>query len=97
MSNPSSVDKRRKRAPAYLSQTRFAEHVDVSRVTVWRWIRDGHVRTVRLSPSIERIPVSEVERLAQQSEHKRPPPRKRLGARQQNDDPQDDPTETDLK
>ena len=92
MSDPFPSDKRRKRAPAYLSQTAFAEHLDVSRVTVWRWVRDGRVRSIRISPSIVRIPVSEVERLGQQSEHEQPSSRKRrkrLGAGQQNDS-QDD-------
>jgi excisionase family DNA binding protein len=95
VSDPSSTEKRRKREPAYLSQTAFAEHLDVSRVTVWRWVRDGRVRSIRISPSIIRIPLTEVERLGQQPAHKRPSPRKRLDAEQQDDDPQGDPTETD--
>jgi hypothetical protein len=93
VSDPSSTDKRRKRAPAYLSQTGFAEHLDVSRVTVWRWVRDGRVRSIRISPSIVRIPISEVERLGQQPVNKRPSPRKRSSAEQQDDE--GDPTETD--
>jgi excisionase family DNA binding protein len=93
-----SSGKRRQRTPAYLSKSAFAAHVDVSRQTIWRMVRDGRIRTVKLSPTLERIPLSEVDRLNQQSEHEQLSPRKRrksLGAEQQDDDPQGDPTETD--
>jgi hypothetical protein len=95
----SSSGKRRQRAPVYLSLGAFAEAVDVSRVTVWRWRKTGYLRTVKLSPTITRVHVSEIDRLAQQSEHEPPPPprkrRKRLGAGQQNDDPRDDDPQDD--
>ena len=94
VSDPSSTDKRRQRGPAYLSQTKFAEHVDVSRVTVWRWRRDGKLRTVQLTPTITRIPLSEVERMSRETAGKGPSPRKRrkhLGAEQRDDE--DDPPE----
>ena len=96
MSDPSSTDKRRKRTPAYLSQTAFAEHLDISRITVWRWLQTGKLRCIRLTPSLVRIPLSEVERLALQPADKRSSPRKRSkrpGAEQQDDG--GDPTETD--
>jgi hypothetical protein len=76
----------KRQAPVYLSQSRLAEFLDVSRVTIWRWKRQGRLRTVKFSPSIERIHIDEVERLAQQSEHEQPSlhkRRKRVGARQQ--------------
>ena len=91
MSDFSATDKRRQRAH-YLSQTAFAERLDISRVTLWRWIRAGRVRTIKLSPSVTRIHIGEIDRLAQQSEHEQPSSRKRrkrLGAGQQNDS-QDD-------
>ena len=94
MSDFSATDKRRQRAH-YLSQTAFAERLDISRVTVWRWVRDGRVRTIKLSPFITRIPVTEIDRLDQQ-EREQPSPRKRrkrLGAAQWDDE--DDPPETD--
>jgi hypothetical protein len=93
-SSPSG--KRRQQTPAFLSQTRFAKHVDVSRVTVWRWIRAGKLRTVQLTPSVTRVPLTEVERMAHETAGKRPSPRRRRGAGQQNDDPRDDDLRDDL-
>jgi hypothetical protein len=92
VSDLSATDKRRQRAH-YLSQTAFAERVDISRVTLWRWIKSGRVRTIKLSPTVTRIHIGEIDRLAQESEHEQLPPRKRRkrrGAGQQDDDPQDD-------
>jgi excisionase family DNA binding protein len=76
MNKHSPTGKRRKHATAvqsYLSLSDFARHLGVSRVTVWRWIRSGRLRHIRLSSMLVRIPVSEVERLARQPVNKRPP------------------------
>jgi excisionase family DNA binding protein len=100
VSDPFPSGKRRQQASGYLSKGRFAELMDVSRQTIWRMVRDGRIRTVKLSSTIERIPLSEIDRLSQQSEHEQPSPRKRrkrLDVGHQDDDPQGDPTETDLK
>jgi excisionase family DNA binding protein len=56
----------------YFSQSAFARRLGVSRVTVWRWIQEGRLRYVRLSPQIVRIPVTEIERLGRQHVAKRP-------------------------
>ena len=85
---------RRKKEPAYLSQSAFAAHLDVSRITIWRWLRAGKLRSVQLTTTITRIPLTEIERMSRETAGKRPSPRKRLGAGQQND-AQGDPTETD--
>jgi hypothetical protein len=98
VSDSSSSDKRRRQDPVYLSQGRFAQRADISRQTLWRWLKTGYVRSIKLSPTITRIHVSELDRIAQESEHKQPSPRKRrkyLGAEQRDDDPQEDPPETD--
>jgi excisionase family DNA binding protein len=60
--------KRRRRKPVtpdarYHSGAEFARRLGVSRVTVWRLMRDGKLRFVRISPSLVRIPVTEYERL----------------------------------
>ena len=88
--------KRRETKAAYLSQTKFAAHVDVSRITIWRWLRAGKLRSVQLTPTITRIPLSEIERMSRETAGKRPLLRKRrkhLGTEQQDDE--GDPPETD--
>ena len=88
--------KRRETKAAYLSQTKFAAHVDVSRITIWRWLRAGKLRSVQLTPTITRNPLSEIERMSRETAGKRPLLRKRrkhLGTEQQDDE--GDPPETD--
>lgn len=43
--------------------SRAAARLGVSRVTVWRWIRDGHLPATRLGPRTTRISRDDVERL----------------------------------
>jgi hypothetical protein len=97
VSDPSSSDKRRQQDPVYLSQGRFAQRADISRQTLWRWLKSGYVRSTKFSPTIIRIHVSELDRIAQESEHepsrKRRKPDKRLSAGQQDDE--GDPPEPD--
>jgi hypothetical protein len=88
VSDPFPSGKRRQRTPGYLSKTAFAAHLDISRQTLWRMVRAGRIRTVRLSPTLERISIDEIDRLNQQ-ERERPSPRKRgkrPGAEQQNEE-----------
>ena len=41
-----------------------AKALDLSRQTVWQWVKDGRVKAVRLSDNgVYRIPQSEVDRL----------------------------------
>lgn len=42
---------------------RVAEVLDVAPITIWRWIRAGKVRTIRLGKAV-RIPESELRRIA---------------------------------
>jgi predicted DNA-binding transcriptional regulator AlpA len=63
---------RRKSATAiheakYLSASAFARFSGMSRSTVWRLRRDGHLRFVRISSHLIRIPTSEIARLGKQS------------------------------
>ena len=39
----------------YLTPSRIAEDLDVSMATVQRWIRNGHLRVIRLGPKLYRI------------------------------------------
>jgi excisionase family DNA binding protein len=76
MNKHSPSGKRRKKVPAaqaYYSETAFAQHLGVSRVTIWRWMREGKLRYVRLGPSLVRIPITEIERLGRQHVDKRLP------------------------
>jgi excisionase family DNA binding protein len=49
--------------PRYHSGAEFARRLGVSRVTVWRLMRQGRLRFIRISPTLVRIPVTEYERL----------------------------------
>ena len=46
----------------YVSVTQFAELFGISRQTVWKWIKAGKLKVIRLE-KLYRIPVSEVERI----------------------------------
>ena len=46
----------------YVSVTQFAELFGISRQTVWKWIKAGKLKVIRLG-KLYRIPVSEVERI----------------------------------
>jgi excisionase family DNA binding protein len=74
--SPIPTNKRRPRPvadPGYFSISDFARCLGVSRVTVWRWLRDGRLKHLRFSSMIVRIPVSEIERLGREPVSKRPP------------------------
>ena len=59
-------------APSYESPDQFALRVGASRSTIWRMMRDGRLRWMRIGTRLRRIPISEHERLA--SESNRQPP-----------------------
>ena len=46
----------------FCSITEAAAHLGVSRVTVWRWIRDGYLPATRSGPRTIRIKVADLER-----------------------------------
>lgn len=47
-----------------LTMTKAAEALDVSRVTIWRLIRDGRLRAVEVRNGSHRIPEIELRRFA---------------------------------
>jgi excisionase family DNA binding protein len=47
----------------YLSMSDFARFAGMGRSTVWRLIKSGRLRHIRISATLVRIPVSELERL----------------------------------
>lgn len=49
-------------APLLYSIPEFAQAASIGERTVWRWIKGGHLRTVKLSRLV-RIPASEVARI----------------------------------
>ena len=46
----------------FVNQTRAAEVLGVSRMTIWQWIKDGKMQAVIVA-GLRMIPQSEVERL----------------------------------
>ena len=46
----------------YVNQSRTAEVLGVSRMTIWQWIKDGRIQAVIIG-GLRMIPRSEVERL----------------------------------
>ena len=46
----------------YTTVTQFAKRFDVSRQFVWKMIREGKLRAIRIG-SLYKIPVSEVDRI----------------------------------
>jgi excisionase family DNA binding protein len=50
-------------APSYESPDQFARRVGASRSTIWRMMRDGRLRWIRVGTRLRRIPTSEYERL----------------------------------
>ena len=46
----------------YVNQTRAAEILGISRMTLWQWLKDGKVQAVIVG-GLRMIPQSEVERL----------------------------------
>jgi len=69
MNKHSPTNKRRRRKSAvvsdaqYLSAAEFARRLGVGRTTIWRLMRAGRLRFIRISSTLVRIPVSEYERL----------------------------------
>lgn len=51
--------------PTYYKVREAAELLGVSPLTVYRWLRDGTLRGVRIGPKLLRVPRSEIERMAQ--------------------------------
>lgn len=49
--------------PQYVDASEFARRLGISRVTMWRLLRKGKVRYLKLSKTLVRIPLSEFERL----------------------------------
>jgi excisionase family DNA binding protein len=47
----------------YHSAAEFARRLGVGRTTVWRLMRAGRLRFIRISPTLVRIPVSEYARI----------------------------------
>lgn len=54
--------------PTYYKVREAAALLGVSPLTVYRWLRDGTLRGVRIGPKLLRIPRSEIERMAQGEE-----------------------------
>jgi excisionase family DNA binding protein len=50
----------------YLSMSDFARFAGMGRSTVWRLVRAGRIRSIRISQTLVRIPVTELERLGKQ-------------------------------
>ena len=46
----------------YVNQSRAAEALGISRMTIWQWIKDGKIQAVIIGGA-RMIPQSEVERL----------------------------------
>jgi len=69
MNKHSPTKKRRRRKSAvvsdaqYLSAAEFARRLGVGRTTIWRLMRAGRLRFIRISPTLVRIPVTEYELL----------------------------------
>ena len=49
----------------FVNQTRAAEILGVSRMTLWQWIKDGKIQAVIVG-GLRMIPQSEVERLTRE-------------------------------
>lgn len=49
----------------YYKVREAADVLGVSPETVYRWLRDGTLRGIRIGPKLLRIPRSEIERMAQ--------------------------------
>ena len=74
------TDKRRRRKSAVLSNdaqyhsaAEFARRLGISRTTVWRLMRAGRLRFIRISPTLVRIPVTEYARLGDQQRRRAQP------------------------
>jgi excisionase family DNA binding protein len=71
---PPPDDKRRRRRKSaeelaeakYLSASAFARYASLGRSTVWRMMKSGRLRYVRLSATLVRIPITELARLGRQ-------------------------------
>jgi excisionase family DNA binding protein len=72
---PPPDDKRRRRRrksaeelaeAKYLSASAFARYASLGRSTVWRMMKRGQLRFVRIGPTLVRIPITELTRLGKQ-------------------------------
>jgi excisionase family DNA binding protein len=63
----------------YHSAAEFARRLGIGRTTIWRLMRAGRLRFIRISPTLVRIPVTEYERLDVSA-------RRRPGARESGDE-----------
>jgi len=50
----------------YLSMSDVARYAGMGRTTVWRLMKSGRLRFVRISPTLVRIPITELARLGRQ-------------------------------
>jgi excisionase family DNA binding protein len=57
----------------YHSAAEFARRLGVGRTTVWRLMRAGRLRFIRISPTLVRIPVTEYARLGDQQRRRAQP------------------------
>jgi excisionase family DNA binding protein len=73
MSRRKSATKNIPNPPDWMTVGQVAEHLQVSRVTVWRWIRSGHLSGVRVG-RVRRISRSSLSRLVRPG--KSAPPRR---------------------
>lgn len=48
--------------PRYYTVSQAAARLGVSRITIWRWIRDGHLPAMRFGPRTTRVKREDVER-----------------------------------
>jgi excisionase family DNA binding protein len=64
--------------PEWMTVEQVANHLQVSRVTVWRWIRSGRLSGIRVG-RVRRIPQSSLQDLTRQGGEKNTPvlPRRR--------------------
>lgn len=56
------------RVSTLLSPQEFADHLSISRWTVYAWIAEGRIKSVKLGRLV-RIPESELERIIKEGTH----------------------------
>jgi predicted site-specific integrase-resolvase len=52
---------------AGLAPKQFAKMMDKGEATVYRWIKNGYVKAVRIGPRLLIIPMGEVERILREN------------------------------
>ena len=61
--------------PLLLTMTAAAKLLGVSRVTLWRMVKDGDIRPVQITPNVFRIRRQDLNRIASRYAKYRPTPR----------------------